>query len=308
MGLHLHLTVLMVSATAAATATNFLACNQDPVAPGMSAKKHPHPQPPPSGSATLVGAGDIAGCSTTFKDEATAALVDNIAGTVFTLGDDAYPNGSTSDFACYAASWGKFKARTRPAPGNHEYQTTGAAPYFAYFGSLAGPSGKGYYSYDVGGWHVVSLNSEHDLTGQVTWLKSDLAAHPAKCTLAYWHRPLFTSASVHAPYTAMRPIYQVLYDAGADLVLSGHNHQYERFAPQNPAGGADAARGLRYFVVGTGGTPNLYGFGTTKPNSEVRYNGGQGILKLSLSADRYDWEFVSVAGKTFSDRGSQACH
>jgi acid phosphatase type 7 len=295
------------AATAAASAATFLAWNQDPVTPGMSAKHSPH-QPPPSSSATLVGAGDIAGCARTFRDEATAALVDSIPGTVFTLGDDAYPNGSTADFACYDASWGKFKPRTRPAPGNHEYQTTGAVPYYTYFGSLAGPSGKGYYSYDVGGWHVVSLNSEHDLTGQATWLKSDLGAHPAKCTLAYWHKPLFTSGSVHAPETAMRPIYQVLYDAGAEVVLSGHNHQYERFAPQNPAGGADAARGLRYFVVGTGGTPNMYGFGTPKPNSEVRYNGGHGVLKLTLSADHYGWEFVSVAGETFADTGSQACH
>jgi hypothetical protein len=313
MGLQQHLSALMVSAAAAAVSTaTFLSCNHDPASPGMSAKKHPHhqppPPPPPSGSAILVGAGDIAGCSSTFKDEATAALVDNIAGTVFALGDDAYPSGTTADFGCYDASWGKFKARTRPAPGNHEYQTTGAAPYYSYFGNLAGPSGKGYYSYDVGGWHVVSLNSEQDLTGQVTWLKGDLAAHPAKCTLAYWHKPLFTSGSVHGPETAMRPIYQVLYDAGADVVLSGHNHHYERFAPQNPAGGADAARGLRYFVVGTGGTPNLYGFGAPRPNSEVRYNGGQGVLKLTLSPDHYDWEFVSVAGKTFTDSGTQACH
>jgi hypothetical protein len=297
--------LLSVSATAA-TGAIFLACNQDPVSPGATAKKHRHPTQNPT--ATLVGAGDIAGCSTTFKDEATAALVSGISGSVFTIGDDAYPSGTTSDFACYDASWGKFKSRTHPAPGNHDYQTTGAAPYFAYFGSLAGLAGKGYYSYDVGGWHVVSLNSEHDLTGQAAWLKIDLAAHPAKCTLAYWHRPLFTSASVHAPFTSMRPIYQALYDAGADVVLSAHNHQYERFAPQNPAGGADAARGLRYFVVGTGGTPNLYGFGTPKPNSELRYNGGQGVIKLTLFADHYEWEFVSVAGKTFTDKGSQACH
>jgi hypothetical protein len=315
MGLQQHLTALMLAAgTAAAAGATFLACDQEPAAPGMAAKK-PLDTPPAysddtliGADTTLIGAGDIAGCDRTFKDEATAALVDTVPGTVLTIGDDAYPNGSTADFACYAASWGKFKSRTRPAPGNHDYETPGAAPYYRYFDSLAGPPGKGYYSYDVGGWHVVSLNSERDVADQVTWLESDLTAHPARCTLAYWHKPLFTSASVHPPETAMRPIYRVLYDAGADVVLSGHNHQYERFAPQNPAGEADAPRGLRYFVVGTGGTPNLYGFGTPKPNSEVRYNRGHGVIKLTLSADHYDWEFVSVAGETFADTGSQACH
>jgi hypothetical protein len=313
MGLHQHLTTLMVTAAAAAAgAATFLACNQNPADQGMAATKHSDQQSLPDtlsdSSATLIGAGDIAGCPTRFNDEATAALIDTIPATVFALGDDAYPSGRRADFACYDASWGKFKPRTRPAPGNHEYETTGAAPYYSYFDTLAGPSGKGYYSYDVGSWHVVSLNSERNLSAEATWLQSDLAAHPTQCTLAYWHKPLFTSGSVHAPELTMRPIYRVLYDAGADVVLSGHNHQYERFAPQNPAGGADAARGLRYFVVGTGGTPSRYGFGSPKPNSEVRYNGGQGILKLSLSADHYDWEFISVAGKTFSDRGSQACH
>ena len=257
---------------------------------------------------TLVGAGDIAGCAPEFQDEATAALIARIPGTVFTAGDNAYPDGTTADFACYDASWGAFKSRTRPAPGNHDYETPGAAPYFAYFDSLAGPPGKGYYSYDLGAWHIVSLNSEGDIPAQAAWLERDLAAHPARCTLAYWHKALFTSGSTHAPYDAMRPLYRVLYQAGADVILSGHNHQYERFAPQDPAGAADAARGLRYFVVGTGGAPNFYGFGPPRPNSEVRYTGGHGVLKLTLHADRYEWEFVSVAGKTFGDRGTQACH
>jgi acid phosphatase type 7 len=300
-----HFTALVLPAATALAAAALLGCNG--ASPAAAAKARAEAPTLDSGT-VLVGAGDVAGCDRTYQDEATAVLVAGIGGTVFNLGDNAYPRGSTSDFTCYDASWGRFKSRTRPAPGNHEYQTAGAAPYYGYFGRLAGPLGKGYYSYDVGGWHVVSLNSEEDLAGQTTWLKRDLAAHPARCTLAYWHKPFFTSGSPHPPEQAMRPIYQVLYDAGADLVLSGHNHQYERFAPQDPGGRADPARGLRYFVVGTGGAPNLYGFGTPMPNSEVRYNGGHGVLKLTLFADRYDWEFVSVAGKSFSDKGSQVCH
>ena len=263
--------------------------------------------PDSAGGVVLVGAGDIAGCPSSYDDEATAALVARIGGAVFTLGDNAYPDGRTRDYSCYGASWGQFKDRTYPSPGNHDYRTGNAAPYFAYFGARAGPPGRGWYSYDLGGWHIVSLDSERDLDAQAVWLAADLAAHPARCTLAYWHRPLFTSGSHHRPYPAMRPIFRLLYEAGADLVLSGHNHQYERFAPQDPEGRPDSARGIREFVVGTGGD-ELYSFRTPAPNSEVRYDGGHGVLKLTLYPDRYAFQFVSVAGKGFGDSGEAACH
>ena len=259
----------------------------------------------------LIGAGDIAGCGAGFSDEATAALISQYStATIYTLGDNAYPEGAATDYTgCYAPSWGTFKARTRPAPGNHEYHQAGATPYFDYFGTNAGPAGRGYYSYEVGGWHIVSLNSEIDVSAtgaQATWLKQDLAAHPTACTLAYWHRPLFTSGSMHAGATAMVPLFTILYDAGAELVLSGHNHQYERFAPQQADGTRNDGRGIREFVVGSGGA-GLYDFGAAKPNSQARYK-GYGVLKLTLRPTSYSWEFMPVAGASFTDAGSGTCH
>jgi PKD repeat protein len=261
--------------------------------------------------AILIGAGDIAGCNSTFKDEATAALIAKYpAATVYTIGDNAYPDGTATDYSqCYAPSWGKFKDRTRPAPGNHEYHQAAATPYFDYFGVNAGPAGRGYYSYDLGSWHIISLNSETDVSAtsaQATWLKQDLAAHPTTCTLAYWHKPLFTSGSLHAGATSMVPLFTILYDAGAEIVLSGHNHQYERFAPQRVDGTRDDARGIREFVAGSGGA-GLYDFGTAQPNSEARYK-GFGVLKLTLRATSYAWEFMPIEGTSFTDAGSGACH
>jgi acid phosphatase type 7 len=270
-------------------------------------------QRPPDGasavaSVVVVAAGDIAQCNRS-GDEATARLLDNISGTVLALGDLAYPDGTTANFSkCYQPSWGRHRSRTRPTPGNHEYHSTGAAPYYSYFGSRAGPAGRGYYSYNLGSWHIVVLNSEANRTAQASWLKADLAANRRRCTLAYWHRPLFTSSSKHRPFTAMRPLFTILYDAGADLVLSGHNHQYERFYPQTPTGAPSSSRGIRQFVVGTGGA-GLYGFlSTPARNSQKRYNGGYGVLKLTLNDASYSWRFISVAGKTFSDAGSTSCH
>lgn len=261
----------------------------------------------------LVGAGDIASCTST-GDEATANLLDGIAGTVFTVGDNVYPNGTATEFAnCYGPSWGRHKARTRPAPGNHDYNTTGAAGYYGYFGAAAGEPGKGYYSYELGAWHIVAINSNCAAVGgcgagsaQEQWLRQDLAAHPQACTLAYWHHPLFTSDSSHGNATSMRPIWQALYDHGADVVLAGHAHNYERFAPQDPNGVADPARGIRQFVVGTGGA-SLRRFGAIKPNSEVRNADTYGVLKLTLHPTSYQWEFVPEAGKIFTDSGSAAC-
>jgi hypothetical protein len=257
----------------------------------------------------FIGAGDIANCSS--NTAATAALIAQFpTATVFTLGDNAYPDGSASDYRqCYDPTWGSFKVRTRPAPGNHDYHTSGAAGYFDYFGGNAGPPGRGYYSYDLGGWHIISLDSEIDATAsspQATWLVQDLAAHPATCTLAYWHKPLFTSGATHPPEAAMRPLFTILYDADVDVVLTGHNHHYERFAPQRPDGTRDDTRGIRQFVAGTGGAA-LYDFAAPQANSEVRLK-TFGVLKLTLGATSYSWEFIPIAGSSFTDAGGGDCH
>jgi hypothetical protein len=262
----------------------------------------------------LVAVGDIASCSSD-GDEATAALLDDLPGTIATLGDNVYRNGTPQEFAeCYDPSWGRHKDRTRPAPGNHDYETSGAAGYFDYFGAAAGEPGKGYYSYDLGTWHIVVLNSNCSQVGgcgdgssQEQWLREDLAAHPATCTLAYWHHPLFSSGTEHGGDEAMRPIWHVLYDAGADVVLVGHEHNYERFAPLDPTGATDPERGIRQFVVGTGGK-SLYRFGEPLPASEVRNAEAMGVLKLRLHATGYDWQFVPVPGALFDDTGAWPCH
>lgn len=264
--------------------------------------------PRPS-SAVLVGAGDIASCASS-GDEATAKLLDDIPGTVFTAGDIAYENGSPQDFAnCYAPSWGRHKSRTRPAPGNHEYFTLGASGYFGYFGSAAGDPSKGYYSYELGGWHIIALNSNLRVdpgSPQEQWLRQDLADHRTRCTLAYWHHPRFSSGSDHGDDPRMQPLWQALYDYGAEIVISAHDHIYERFAPQTPSGALDLSNGIREFIVGTGGS-NRDQIGMPRPNSEVRSGSAWGVLQLSLFADRYEWRFVPVAGKTFTDSGSGSC-
>ena len=257
------------------------------------------------GDPVFVGAGDIANCGNS-NDEATAKLLDSIPGTIFTVGDNAYPDGTASQFTdCYAPTWGRHKDRTRPAPGNHDYHTAGAAGYFNYFGAAAGDPGKGYYSYNLGAWHIISLNSEVTSSAQEQWLRADLAANNSRCTLAYWHHPRFSSGQ-HGNSTRSQAFWQALYDAGADVVLNGHDHTYERFAPQNPSGQADPNRGIREFVVGTGGA-GLYPFPTTQPNTEVRNNTTFGVLKLTLHATSYDWQFVPIAGQTFTDSGSADC-
>jgi PKD repeat protein len=264
-----------------------------------------------TGSVVLVGAGDIANCGST-GDEATANLLDNIPGTVFTSGDNAYQDGSASDFTnCYQPTWGRHKARTRPTPGAHDYRTSGASAYFNYFGAAAGTPGRGYYSYDLGAWHVVALNSMIDISAssaQLAWLRSDLAASGAQCTIAYFYHPRFSSGTTHGGTTAVQAAWQVLYDAGAEVIVNGHEHNYERFAPQTPTGAADPQRGIREFVAGTGGSESGYSFGTPKPNSEVRNSTTFGVLKLTLSAGGYSWQFVPVAGRTFTDSGSATCH
>lgn len=263
----------------------------------------------------LVGAGDITNCNRT-QDEATAQLLDGIAGTVFTLGDNAYPNGTLTQFDnCYGPTWGRHKDRTRPSPGNHDYHTAGATGYYTYLGAAASPldtnctsNCKGYYSYPLGDWHIIVLNSEidHDAgSAQEQWLRADLAANQSICTLAYWHKPRFSSGQ-HGNNSTVQPFWQALYDYEADVVLNGHDHTYERFALQNPTGQADPARGIREFVVGTGGA-SLYSFPTIRPNSEVRNNTTWGVLKLTLHPTSYDWEFIPVAGQTFHDSGTDNC-
>ena len=257
----------------------------------------------------LLAAGDIATCSSP-GDEATASLLDANAGFIAALGDLTYPDGSTREFAeCFHPSWGRHKSRMYPTPGNHEYHQRGAAPYFAYFGVRAGRPGEGYYSYNIGAWHLIVLNSYSSTSTtspQMGWLRRDLAANRMKCTLAYFHRPRFSSGR-HRSSTSAQRFWQALYDAGADVILSAHDHHYERFAPQTPTGVLDNERGIQQWVVGTGGA-GFSELGAVEPNSEVRNNTTHGLLKLTLKPASYDWEFVPIAGGTFTDAGTRTCH
>ncbi len=264
-------------------------------------------------TAVLVAAGDIASCART-GDEETARLLDRIAGTVALLGDDAYESGSAEEFArCYGPSWGRQQARTRPAPGNHEYRTTGASGYFGYFGAAAGDPSKGYYSYELGRWHVVVLNSNCSIvlcssgSPQERWLRGDLSRHPARCTLAYWHHPRFSSGQ-HGDEPATGVFWRDLEAAGAEVVLNGHDHDYERFVPIDADGRPDPARGITEFVVGTGGKNHYRMTRPEPPTSAVRNDDTFGVLKLTLRATGYSWRFVPVAGATFTDSGSASCH
>jgi hypothetical protein len=271
------------------------------------------------GAFVLVGAGDIASCQSPEGARATAKLIEQIPGTVFAAGDLAYENGSATEFKnCYDPNWGRFKDRTRPALGNHEYLNLGAQAYFEYWGARAGEAGKGYYSYDLGAWHIVALNTNCDVRSlggcaagspEETWLKEDLARHPNTCILAYGHHALFSSGVFkrHAVHPELKQLWKDLYAAHADLVLAGHEHSYERFALQDPEGNADPERGIREIVVGTGGrSHDPLGFAT--PNSEVREWQTFGVLKLTLSEGKYEWEFIPEDGKLFHDSGGGVCH
>jgi hypothetical protein len=270
-----------------------------------------------------VAAGDIAVCGSN-NDEATAKLIDGIPGaTVLTLGDNAYNSGTLSEFNnCYGPTWGRHKARTRPAPGNHDYSgSSGAKGYYDYFNGVgvscgrAGCRDRGYYSFNIGAWHVVAINSCADKSSgscrpgsaQLSWLRADLAANPRACTLAYWHHPHFSSGHDKNNGGMMRSIYDALYRAGAEVVLAGHSHDYERFAPQRSDGTKDAALGIRAFVVGTGGAP-FTGSSSRMANSEVFNNKTHGVLRLTLRTNGYDWKFLPIAGRSFTDSGSGSCH
>jgi acid phosphatase type 7 len=288
----------------------------------------------PATDPVIAAAGDIAcdpasssfngglGTATSCRQKYTADLLTSMPlSGVLTLGDNQYEQGQLSQYlGSYDATWGRFKYMTYPAVGNHEYMTSGALGYFDYFNGagiadgLAGQRGKGYYSFDIGSWHLVALNSNCASAGgcsvgspQELWLRTDLATHPTSCTLAYWHHPRFSSGSTHGDNASVAPLWQDLYDANADLVLVGHDHLYERFAPQTSTGVADPVRGVREFVVGTGGRSH-YSFNTPEPNSEVRNSDTFGVLELTLHSSSYDWSFVPEAGRTFTDTGSAACH
>jgi LysM repeat protein len=263
---------------------------------------------------TVIAAGDIAKCNLEW-DTYTAALLDVLPGTILTLGDNTYVQGTLQEFnECFGPTWGRHKDRIYPVPGNHEYLTGGAEGYFTYFGDRATPlelgcrkECKGYYSFNLGAWHIVALNSEISIdpgSEQDQWLRADLAAHPNVCTLAYWHKPRWSSGRHGSGASA--PLFQAAYDYGVDIVLNGHDHDYERFAPQSPQGVLEWDRGVRQFVVGTGGDTQR-GFEEDPPNSEVRHSDTWGVLKLTLHPTSYDWEFIPIAGQTFTDSGSGNC-
>ena len=266
-----------------------------------------------SGDPVLVGAGDIGRCGST-DDDATASLREQTPGLVFTLGDNAYDSGTAREFRdCYAPSWGRVLDRTAFAvAGNHDYGTPGAAGFKAYFGNAGVRDGVTWFSQDVATWHVIVLDADCGAVGgcgagspQGQWLQADLAASRARCTLALWHQPRFSSG-LHGNDTDVAPFWDALYAAGADLVLNGHDHDYERFAPQDPGGRADPARGITEIVVGTGGA-SLRDFGTTAPNGIVRSSLAHGVLVLTLRPSGWDFLFLSTDG-SFSDQGTGACH
>lgn len=281
----------------------------------------PSVAPTPTPDPVLLAAGDIAYCSRD-TDERTAAILARYPdATVQTLGDNAYNSGSSRNYSCFDDSWGIAKDRMHPALGGHDYMTEGAEGYFDYFkDALArfAPTGtdptQGWYAYDLGEWRIIVLNSIcQQIAGcdaaspQVAWLKTEVDAHPARCSLAVIHNPRFSSGR-KGNEDEVEPLWEVLHSAGVDVVLSGDNHAYERLAPMTPTGKA-SPNGIRQFVVGTGGgRPYLFSEGEIHPNSEARIEETFGVLRLTLGADAYSWEFLPEAGKTFSDAGSTACH
>ncbi|HEX5040250.1 MAG TPA: metallophosphoesterase, partial [Candidatus Limnocylindria bacterium] len=286
------------------------------VAPSAAGSGSAQPTGGPTGSppadAVLIGAGDIADCSRE-GDEHTARLLDDLTGAVFTAGDNAYASGTAAQFRdCYGPTWGRHVARTRPAPGNHDWETQGLAGYLGYFGAAAAPNGTSWYSYDLGAWHIVVLDSDCEPVGgcdagsaQGSWLAGDLSASRAQCTMAIWHHPRFSSGE-HGNDATVAPFWRVVYDAGAEVVVNGHDHDYERFAPQDPDARADDARGLQEFVVGTGGA-ELRAFRTPVANSAVRVAAEFGVIRFVLHPTGLDWTFLATTGRQL-DSGSAACH
>ncbi len=270
----------------------------------------------PNGVEVFAGAGNISTCGNDW-DEATARILDTLPGHVFTLGDAVNPNGTSANYTnCYGPTWGRHKARTVPVPGNHDYDVVGAADYFSYFGAAAGDPAKGYYSFDLGSWHIVVLNNANSATvpygtgsAQELWLKADLAANTKQCTLAMLHFPAFFSSSDpawHSSTDVVVPLWVDLYRANVDVVVTGQQYFYERFAPLDESGGPDAVRGVREFSVGTGGyAPSMPS--SVAPHSEA-LSADVGVLKLTLGQGSYLWQFIPAAGMSFTDSGSGSCH
>ncbi len=280
--------------------------------PGRTVIEGANPTPPLDplvGAAVLVGAGDIAACESA-GDEATAALLDDIPGVVFTAGDNVYQRGTAEEFRrCYEPSWGRHRSRTYPVPGNHDYGSPGAAGYFAYFGERAGSPGRGYYSFRLGDWLLLMLNSNIEIgagSEQLSWLRAQLELRSGGCEIVISHHPRFSSGS-HGGSAGMSAVWDVLYEHGVEVAIGGHDHIYERFAPMAPSGALDEMRGVRQFVVGTGGFKPYAIRRSLLHNSQVRASGTSGVLKLLLGDGEYQWEFVPVAGKTFRDWGGGKC-
>jgi acid phosphatase type 7 len=277
-----------------------------PASPTPPGGGGPTPIPPVASSAVILAAGDIGECG--FGAHETGAMLDRLGGTILALGDLAYMQGTAANFRdCYDSAWGRHLDRTRPTPGNHEYETAGASAYFDYFGDLAGPRGQGYYAFSAGPWRIIALNSEvpgGPGSAQGLWLRTELETNRTACTLAYFHRPLFTSGpNGTPPDSTPRDLWRTLAEFGADVVLNGHEHMYERFAPQD-IDGRPSPGGIREFIAGTGGA-HLYTPGAAKPNSESRAK-VYGILTMTLTTNAYQWDFVS--NTAFHDAGSGTCH
>jgi acid phosphatase type 7 len=299
---------ILKNVTGASLALSFASCG---------GSDSPVPEVVQDSPVTVLAAGDIADCTNGVAAPsaiATANLVAQYPGVpILALGDLAYYTGSAQEFnSCYALTWGKFLDRTYPAPGNHEYGTANAAGYFDYFGARSGPDRRGYYSADVGKWRIYSLNSNIAMDAaspQAQWFKSEIASAAApKCSIAFWHHPPYSS-SVRGSNVASRDLWKMVVDAGVDVVLNGHEHLYERFSPMDREGAAAAseALGARLFTIGSGGMSLLYQFATVIPTSEVRYNASHGIMKFTLYANKYEWEFLPTAAGVVGDRGSGVC-
>lgn len=265
------------------------------------------PPPPPAPDVTVVAAGDIARCNQA-STAGTARLLDQIPGSVLTLGDHTYPTGSPESFRdCYGPTWGRHQSRTFAAPGNHDWEVASGAPYFGFFGLSAGPPGVGFYGFTLGGWRLLSLNSNvpaHEGSAQYEWVRNELATNSSSCTLAYWHHPVFSSGP-NGNFGQMRDVWRLLQSRSVELVLTAHDHTYERFAPQDADGRSDPL-GIRQFVVGTGGGV-LYRLGGIQPNSELFHNQTWGVLKLTLRASNYAWDFLPIEGQSFRDFGTGVC-
>ena len=282
---------------------------------GVVACAHPDDRPataqldPGDSVPVLVGAGDIADCKSDGA-ERTARLLDSIRGQIFVAGDVGYASKRIRNpiATCYAPTWGRHRDRTHPVPGNHEYEFGEPDLYFEYFGDRAGPRPGGYYSFDVGTWHVLALNTNLPTapgSPQDAWLRADLERHLGHCTLAFMHHPRFSSGP-HTERDSVLPLWRTLAQFGVSVAIAGHDHLYERFGPLDPDGNPDTVRGIRQFVVGTGGASH-YVFQTILPGSEARANDTFGVLKLSLLPDRYQWAFVPIDSAGFRDRGESVC-